>query len=123
MAIQLLQFQVLGSRNGEYRLGRCEIMHQWPNDYFYERFDIFDETQWQNLITHINMDGRTLPKLNEQGDFLIYCIFVRGTDRFMRSHFGQAMGYLFPQRNHMDKGSAEPMLSFNRKYIWPYLRG
>lgn len=127
--IYLRAFPVVKTTGGNrYLLGTGMEIDSWPNDYFDDKHDIFDENEWVDFIANYTKFGKKLPVRDENGDYYMYCITVTGPNRLMKDHMGvggKAHGffYLFPKRLRMNpEDKTQPMLDYNRKYIWPRLK-
>ena len=127
--IVLFAFTILYGKQhrNRYLDGQIKIQ-EFPNEFFDEKFNIYDESKWQKFIINYRLkSGKPLPKKDIFGNDLVYAIKVNGTSRDMREFFGykrQSKVYLFPQVKKMvnlRSGRGEPIISYNQKYIWPYL--
>jgi hypothetical protein len=114
-------FTIRKNEQGEFKRSNFIKIKKYPNNYFYDKFDIFDEREWVKFILSYEKDGEKLKK-TMNGERLAYCVIMKGTDTIVRDFFNskrQSCAYLFPLVPHMnDNNKEEPLLSHNKKYLW-----
>jgi len=102
MAIEIASFILLKAPSktagNKYRLSGFRVIERWPNDYFDDKLDIFSEKDWADFIVNYRKFGKKLPKVDENGDYHLYCIFARGANRLILDFFGVSPEGVSPQQ-------------------------
>lgn len=126
MLITLLSFPLLKNTGGKYFIGKCIKVDSWHHTYFDDKLDVTSQSDWVNFIINYRKFGKRLPIIDNEGSMLMYTIAVIGTSVHVKEATGidSSAMYLFPQIRKLDEttNKVEPALTYNKKYIWPYLK-
>lgn len=117
-------------------LSKKKVIAKWKNDHFDKTFDIYNEKNWIKFITEYrDSNGQSLRRHDKNGDIVMIAVGIFGMTKEIRAKFYEItgdesyapdrhnnVGWLFPLRSRMQPPNfAEPMHSYNKKYIWPVI--